>query len=180
MTNNEGKFLKDELMPVFQARFRDALSEMNTRLQWRIQDFSKGGDFCKRGVTIHCPITKICDLGAFFLYFSFVLAQNRGGVTSHPFHPPGSSPGLVLSFAIGHKQYQDIVRNHLGKKLCEVTGLNLFYPKDTVVQELNKAKELLSREVGLVFTKWEHCSCLHRCGQAYSILTAATRGARCT
>ena len=79
MTNNEGKFLKDELMPVFQDRFRDALSEMNTRLQWRIQDFSKGGDFCKRGVTIHCPITKICDLGAFFLCFSFVLAQNRGG-----------------------------------------------------------------------------------------------------
>ena len=87
MTNNEGKFLKDELMPVFQDKFRDALLEMNT--------------------------------------------------------------GLVSSFAIGHKQYQDIVRNHLGKKFCEVTGLNPFLPKDTVVQELNKAKELLSREVGL-------------------------------
>ena len=59
--------------------------------------------------------------------------------------------GLVSSFAIGHKQYQDIVKNHLGKKLCEVTGLNPFLPKDTVVQELNKAKELLSREVGLQF-----------------------------
>ena len=61
--------------------------------------------------------------------------------------------GLVSSFAIGHKQYQDIVRNHLGKKLCEVTGLNPFLPKDTVVQELNKAKELLSREVGLQFLR---------------------------
>ena len=59
--------------------------------------------------------------------------------------------GLVSSFAIGHKQYQDIVRNQLGKKLCEVTGLNPFLPKDTVVQELNEAKELLSREVGLQF-----------------------------
>ena len=40
-------------------------------------------------MTIHCLITKICELGACFLYFSYVLAQN-GGVTSHPFHPPGS------------------------------------------------------------------------------------------
>ena len=77
MTNNEGNFLKDELMPVFQDKFRDALLRMNT--------------------------------------------------------------GLVSSFAIGHKQYQDIARNHLGKKLCEVTGPSPFLPKDTVVQELNSA-----------------------------------------
>ena len=37
-----------------------------------------GGDFCKRGVTIHCLITKICELGACFLYFSYMLAQNGG------------------------------------------------------------------------------------------------------
>ena len=49
-------------------------------MQWRIQDFSKGGggDFCKRGVIIHCLITKICELGACFLYFSYMLAQNGG------------------------------------------------------------------------------------------------------
>ena len=42
--------------------------------------FFKGGDFCKRGggVTIHCLITKNCELGACFLYFSYVLAQNGG------------------------------------------------------------------------------------------------------
>ena len=40
---------------------------------------AKGGDFCKGGgATIHCLITKICELGACFLYFSYVLAQNGG------------------------------------------------------------------------------------------------------
>ena len=41
-------------------------------LHGRIQDFSKGSDFCKGGggggVTIHFLITKICELGACFLY----------------------------------------------------------------------------------------------------------------
>ena len=47
-------------------------------LQGQIQDFSKEVDFCKGGgVTIRCLITKICELGACFLYFSYVLAQNR-------------------------------------------------------------------------------------------------------
>ena len=32
MTNNEGKFFKDELMRVFQDKFRDALLKMNTGL----------------------------------------------------------------------------------------------------------------------------------------------------
>ena len=41
-------------------------------------------------MTIHCVITKLCDLVACFLDFSYVLAQN-GGVTSQPFHPPGSA-----------------------------------------------------------------------------------------
>ena len=41
-------------------------------LQGWIQDFSKG-------VTNHCLLTKMCKLGACFLYFSYVLAQNRGG-----------------------------------------------------------------------------------------------------
>ena len=53
------------------------------------QGFFKGGDFLK-GVTIHCLIHKIFELGACFLCFSYVLAQN-GGVTSHPFHSPGSA-----------------------------------------------------------------------------------------
>ena len=43
-------------------------------------------------MTIHCLITKIFELGACFSYFSYALAQDgRGGVTSHPFHPPGSA-----------------------------------------------------------------------------------------
>ena len=46
--------------------------------QGRIRDFLNEGDFCKKGVTIHCLITKICELGACFLYFSYVLAQNGG------------------------------------------------------------------------------------------------------
>ena len=54
-----------------------------------IQVFSKRVTFVKGG-TINCLITKICELGACFLYFSYVLAQN-GGVTSYPFHPPGSA-----------------------------------------------------------------------------------------
>ena len=28
--------------------------------------------------TLHCLITKICELGACFLYFSYMLAQNGG------------------------------------------------------------------------------------------------------
>ena len=44
--------------------------------------FFKGGlTFVKGGVTIHCLIIKVCELGVCFLYFSCVLAQN-GGVTS--------------------------------------------------------------------------------------------------
>ena len=31
------------------------------------------------GVTIHCLINKICELGVCFVYFSYVLAQNGGG-----------------------------------------------------------------------------------------------------
>ena len=39
--------------------------------------FFKGGvAFVKGGVTIYCLITKICELGACFLYFYYVLAQN--------------------------------------------------------------------------------------------------------
>ena len=41
-------------------------------------EFFKGGDFCKREVTIHCLITKTCELGAYFLYISYMLAQNGG------------------------------------------------------------------------------------------------------
>ena len=44
----------------------------------RIFQRGGGGDFCKRGMTIHCLITKICELGACFLYFSYMLAQNGG------------------------------------------------------------------------------------------------------
>ena len=51
-------------------------------LQGRIPDFSKGGDFCKGGVTINCPITKICELKACFLYFFYVLAQNGGSLVN--------------------------------------------------------------------------------------------------
>ena len=41
--------------------------------------FFKGGDFCKgEGETFQCVITKICELCACFLYFSYVLTQNRG------------------------------------------------------------------------------------------------------
>ena len=50
----------------------------NEDIQGRIQDFSKGDDFCKGGVTIHCLITKICELGSRFLYFSYLLGQNGG------------------------------------------------------------------------------------------------------
>ena len=42
----------------------------------------RGVTFVKRGggggVTIHCLIIKICEMGACFLYFSYVLAQNGG------------------------------------------------------------------------------------------------------
>ena len=48
-------------------------------IQWRIQDFSKGGDFCKRGAIIHCLITKICELGACFLYFSYIYVSSKWG-----------------------------------------------------------------------------------------------------
>ena len=37
-------------------------------------------------VTIHCLINKICELGAYFLYF-FLRVSSKWGVTSHPFHP---------------------------------------------------------------------------------------------
>ena len=33
-----------------------------------------GSRIFQRGVTIHCLITKICELGACFLYFFYVLA----------------------------------------------------------------------------------------------------------
>ena len=48
------------------------------------------------GGGIHFLNTKTCELGACFLYFSYVLAQNGGGgaVTSQPLHPPG--PASVL------------------------------------------------------------------------------------
>ena len=45
------------------------------------------------GVTSHRLINKICELGV-CLYFSYVLAQKGGGVTSHLFHPPGSALAL--------------------------------------------------------------------------------------
>ena len=65
-------------------------------LQGRIPDFSKGGDFCKGGgVTINCPITKICELKACFLYF-FLSVSSKWGITSQPFHPPGSALGIRL------------------------------------------------------------------------------------
>ena len=42
-------------------------------------NFQRGGDLCKggEGVTIHCLITKICELGACVLHLSYVLAQNQ-------------------------------------------------------------------------------------------------------
>ena len=46
-------------------------------------NFSKGGDFWW--------------LGARFFYFSYVLTQNGGRVTSHPFYPPGSAIKAVLA-----------------------------------------------------------------------------------
>ena len=55
-----------------------------------IQGFSKRVTFVKGGggVSIHCLITKICgELGACFLYFSYVLVQNWGRLVT-PFHPP--------------------------------------------------------------------------------------------
>ena len=41
-------------------------------------------------MTIHCLITKICELGACLLYFSYVLAQNGGSLVtrSTPLDPP--------------------------------------------------------------------------------------------
>ena len=70
--------------------------------QGRLQDFSKGDDFCKGGVTIHCLITKICELGAFFLYFPFVLVQNESemsvGITggSHDSITIQNAPSTLL------------------------------------------------------------------------------------
>ena len=59
----------------------------------RIQDFSKGVTFVKGGgVTIHCLITKIRELGACFLYFSYMLSQNGGRLVTRS-TLPGSSPG---------------------------------------------------------------------------------------
>ena len=56
---------------------------LNAVIRWKSEadpGFFKGSDFFKgRGVTIHCLITKICELGAGFLYFPYVLAQNGGG-----------------------------------------------------------------------------------------------------
>ena len=59
------------------------------KLQWQIQDFSKEGDFCKRGggggdysLSDHQNMWA----GACFLYFSYMLAQNG------PFHPPWICP----------------------------------------------------------------------------------------
>ena len=44
---------------------------------YHFMNFSKrGGDFSKGRVTIHCLVTKISELGACFIYFSYVLAQN--------------------------------------------------------------------------------------------------------
>ena len=59
--------------------------------------------------------------------------------------------GIMSSFSIGQKQYQDVLRNYWGKKLAEVTGLNPFLPKAKVIKELNTTKEMLRREIGLQF-----------------------------
>ena len=63
--------------------------------------------------------------------------------------------GLLVSLSIGQRQYQDIVRNHWGKKLSEATGLNPFLPLKTVLKELNNTKEILRQEVGLNFVRCE-------------------------
>ena len=40
--------------------------------------FCKGRGGGRGAVTIHCLINKLCELGACFLYISYVLAQNGG------------------------------------------------------------------------------------------------------
>ena len=60
--------------------------------------FSKGVTFVKEGGEYSLSwITKICELGACFSYFPYVLAQN-GGMTSHPLH---DLPGSILVFNSG-------------------------------------------------------------------------------
>ena len=45
-------------------------------------------------MTIHCLMTKICELEACFLYFSYVLAQNGGWLVARS-TPPGSALDIV-------------------------------------------------------------------------------------
>lgn len=59
--------------------------------------------------------------------------------------------GILTSCSISQRQYQDIFRNHWGRKLNERVGLNPFLPKDIVINELNKTKQTLQQEVGLKF-----------------------------
>ena len=40
----------------------------------------EGGDFCRGGLTTHCLITKICEQGACFLYFSH---SSKWRMTTH-------------------------------------------------------------------------------------------------
>ena len=57
-------------------------------------------------------IAKIYELGACFLYFCCVLAQNGGGgVTSQPFHPLGSALISIQPATIKKKKLSKVTLN---------------------------------------------------------------------
>ena len=81
--------------------------------------FQKGGYFCKGrgGVIIHCLITKIYKLGAYFLYFSYALAQNGGWLVTLS-NSPWIRPCCRSGFMDGRGVHATIC--------CQV-DLRLFY-----------------------------------------------------
>ncbi|KXJ19884.1 hypothetical protein AC249_AIPGENE25278 [Exaiptasia diaphana] len=59
--------------------------------------------------------------------------------------------GVVGSLCVSQRDTQDILRNKWGKELAKVLGINIFPPKDTIVQCLNSKKQELSQQVNLQF-----------------------------